>query len=51
MLQIENEYGNFGCDHTYTYWLRDALWAGVGNDTVLWTSKLLYFPLGRDISL
>lgn len=43
MLQVENEYGNYGCDHTYTAFLRDLMRGILGNDTVLYTSKDLIF--------
>lgn len=38
MLQLENEYGNFGCDKAYLNSLRDLFWSYLGNDTVLYTS-------------
>lgn len=40
MLQIENEYGDYYCDHNYTNFLRDSIWDRLGNDVVLYTSRL-----------
>ena len=37
-VQIENEYGNFGCDHKYMEKLRDITKEFVGNDVVLFTN-------------
>lgn len=42
MVQVENEYGNFGwfgCDKVYLNTLRDLFRNILGNDTVLYTSK------------
>lgn len=39
MIQVENEYGNYACDHTYTAYLRDLIREILGNDTVLYTSE------------
>ncbi|XGW28001.1 hypothetical protein V3C99_008085 [Haemonchus contortus] len=38
MIQIENEYGSFGCDHVYLRALRDKAIEKLGNDTVLFTT-------------
>ncbi|RWS12981.1 hypothetical protein B4U79_11152 [Dinothrombium tinctorium] len=38
MIQIENEYGSYGCDFSYTSWLRDYVRQYVGNDVVLFTT-------------
>ncbi|KAK6048766.1 glycosyl hydrolase family 35, partial [Cooperia oncophora] len=38
MVQIENEYGSFGCDHVYLHALRDKAVEILGNDTVLFTT-------------
>ncbi|EPB74184.1 glycosyl hydrolase family 35 [Ancylostoma ceylanicum] len=38
MVQIENEYGSFGCDHVYLRALRDKAIEHLGNDTVLFTT-------------
>ncbi|ETN82984.1 glycosyl hydrolase family 35 [Necator americanus] len=38
MVQIENEYGSFGCDHVYLNALRDKAIEQLGNDTVLFTT-------------
>ena len=48
MVAIENEYGgnmeyNHVCDRNYTYFLRDLFWSVLGNDVVLYTSKLIVF--------
>ncbi|RCN51721.1 glycosyl hydrolase family 35 [Ancylostoma caninum] len=40
MIQIENEYGSFGCDHDYLHALRDKAIEHLGNDTVLFTSTV-----------
>ncbi|WKY07604.1 hypothetical protein Q1695_007233 [Nippostrongylus brasiliensis] len=38
MVQIENEYGSYGCDHVYLRALRDNAVKNLGNDTVLFTT-------------
>jgi len=38
MAQIENEYGNFGCDHHYLKVLRDEARLHLGDDTVLYAT-------------
>ncbi|VDO59510.1 unnamed protein product [Haemonchus placei] len=38
MIQIENEYGSFGCDHVYLRALRDKAIEKLGNDSVLFTT-------------
>lgn len=38
MVQVENEYGSYGCDRNYSAWLRDETQAIVGNKAVLFTN-------------
>jgi len=38
MAQIENEYGNFGCDLDYLKSLRDEVWRHWGRDVVLYAT-------------
>lgn len=38
MVQIDNEYGSYGCDHDYTRWLRDETLRHVGEKAVLFTA-------------
>uniref|UniRef100_A0A183FN17 Glyco_hydro_35 domain-containing protein n=1 Tax=Heligmosomoides polygyrus TaxID=6339 RepID=A0A183FN17_HELPZ len=55
MVQIENEYGGFGCDHDYLHALRDKAVEKLGNDTTLFTSAfsplLQLFVLPRNQTL
>lgn len=46
MIQIENEYGSVGaCNHNYTSFLRDMIWNQLGNDVVLYTSKMNFLAI------
>lgn len=38
MVQVDNEYGSYGCDQTYKRWLRDETIRHVGDKTVLFTA-------------
>ncbi|KAI1304885.1 Beta-galactosidase [Halotydeus destructor] len=38
MVQIENEYGNYGCNKQYTAWLRDTFKKYLVDDVVLFTT-------------
>lgn len=38
MVQVENEYGSFGCDFSYTAGLRDLIRSHLGNQVVLFTT-------------
>jgi hypothetical protein len=38
LVQVENEYGNFGCNHTYMNALADLIVQGLGVETVLITA-------------
>lgn len=38
LVQVENEYGSFGCDFTYTYFIRDLTHQYVQNDALLYTT-------------
>ena len=38
MVQSENEYGLFGCDHKYKQWLQDEIIRHVGDKVVLFTA-------------
>lgn len=38
MVQVENEYGSYGCDRNYSAWLRDETHALVGDKAVLFTN-------------
>lgn len=40
MVQIENEYGSFDCDHIYTQWLHDETKKYVGDKAVLFTTDI-----------
>lgn len=41
MVQVENEYGVLGaCNYTYTAYLRELIWTKLGNDTVVYNSKI-----------
>lgn len=42
MVQVENEYGFYGCDHNYTDWLSNKTRDILGEDTVLFTSLFLF---------
>ena len=37
-LQLENEYGSFGCDHDYINFLHDLFEQQLGNDTVFYST-------------
>jgi len=37
-VQVENEYGGFGCDQEYTTHLRDLFRKYLGNDVILFTT-------------
>lgn len=41
MVQVENEYGYFGCDNQYSKWLRDETLKYVGDKTVLFTNDIV----------
>lgn len=38
LVQVENEYGVFGCDHTYTKWMKDELKGYTTDAAVLFTN-------------
>jgi hypothetical protein len=38
LVQVENEYGNFGCDHAYMNGLADLIVKGLGSEVVLITA-------------
>lgn len=38
LVQVENEYGSFGCDHSYTYHIRDITQQYVQSDALLYTT-------------
>lgn len=38
MVQIENEYGSYGCDGNYSRWLRDETLRHVSDKAVLFTA-------------
>jgi beta-galactosidase len=38
LVQVENEYGSYGCDFAYTTSLRDLIRSHLGNDVVLFTT-------------
>ncbi|CAG7823017.1 unnamed protein product [Allacma fusca] len=38
MVQVENEYGSFGCDPDYKTFLRDLMQFHLGDDVVLFTT-------------
>lgn len=38
MVQIENEYGSYGCDVNYRNWIRNETERHVGNNAVLFTN-------------
>lgn len=40
MVQVENEYGSFECDHNYTAWLRDETKKYVNDKAVLFTTDM-----------
>lgn len=40
MVQVENEYGSFECDHVYTEWLRDLTKKYVDDKAVLFTTDM-----------
>lgn len=40
MVQVENEYGSFECDHAYTEWLRDLTKKYVDDKAVLFTTDM-----------
>lgn len=40
MVQVENEYGAFGCDTQYSKWLRDETFKYVGEKAVLFTNDI-----------
>ncbi|XP_031636226.1 beta-galactosidase-like isoform X2 [Contarinia nasturtii] len=41
LVQIENEYGAFGCDNPYSLWLRDETNKYVGDKAVLFTNDIV----------
>lgn len=41
MVQVENEYGYFGCDTQYSKWLRDETLKYVGDKAVLFTNDIV----------
>jgi beta-galactosidase len=51
MVQIENEYGDFSCDHEYTAFLRDYTRGLLGNDSVLYTSEWEFSEIALIFSL
>ncbi|KAF3427304.1 hypothetical protein E2986_05050, partial [Frieseomelitta varia] len=38
MIQVENEYGSYGCDIQYTSWLRDTMKQKIGSRALLYTT-------------
>ncbi|KAK1127845.1 hypothetical protein K0M31_003336 [Melipona bicolor] len=38
MIQVENEYGSYGCDTQYTSWLRDTIKQKIGSKALLYTT-------------
>lgn len=42
MVQVENEYGAFGCDDPHKEWLRDETLKYVGDKAVLFTNDMKY---------
>lgn len=47
MVQVENQYGQYGCDDQYMGWMRDEIYKYIGDNTVMITNNL---PNGTQIA-
>ena len=42
LVQVENEYGVYGCDHRYMAWMRNETHHYVGDKAVLFSSDIRF---------
>lgn len=40
MVQVENQYGQYGCDDKYMGWMRDEIYKYIGDNAVMITNNL-----------
>lgn len=40
MVQVENQYGQYGCDEKYMGWMRDEIHKYIGDNAVMITNNL-----------
>ena len=51
MVQMENEYGSYGCDFDYTAFLRDQTVKHLGKEAVLYTTGHIQMTFNSKIFL